>query len=195
MTTYSGYDVWPISPVDKLSQTVGNNYTILGENFQSQVKLTNQPTEIQIAVKLIQKSNAARRDLKDWFNAKFGALTPFWVQSFSPDFITSSASNAGSTTIYIVNNMEVFGLYNISRHAYDTNSGQRFKISSPVQRTDGTIALTTTSLPADLAQSAELQSLYLVRFLEDTLTIENSDGNENVSFASFTLKEVQKETP
>jgi hypothetical protein len=196
MTTYCNYTAWDVVPREKMKVTIASDYSWSGEAWQKRVKVTNAPVERTMEVKLQQSAMTERRALRDFFDACQGSLTPFWIPSYKHDMTIAASCPIGTGTIYVENNSEIFGLYDLSRHVYAPDSTQRFKISSPVKQDDGSVALTISPvLTAALAAGDQLQWLFLVRFNDDALKIETAEYNESITFSSFKLRELQRETP
>lgn len=197
MTTYCGYEVLDMSyPWKSVNQSPGANYEWNGEFYQKREKVVLVPAEQKIDVVFAQYSDSDRRTLKNFFDAQKGSLKPFWFPSFHNDMWVSRDCVSGTGSIYIRNNSDMIVLADSVRHAYSPGSNQRFKMSSPVMQTDGSIAISISPvLASNLASGTALQRLYFVRFAEDELVVENSDENENITFAKFSLQELQRETP
>jgi hypothetical protein len=197
MTTYCTYDVWNLAfPWTSVSPSINADYVWNGESYQKREKVVRVPSEQKLGGKFRQVSKAERRALRDFFDSHKGSLTPFWFPSFRSDMWLTKDCVVGTGTIYVDNNSDLIGLSDVVRHAYDPTTGQRFKISYPTLQSDDSIALTVSPvLTSALSAGTALQRLYLVRFDDDELTIETSDENDSISFASFNFQEVQKETP
>lgn len=196
MTDYAGFAVWEIVPRERITVEIGSPWLWNGDPWQRQEKVVNEPVQRVVDLRLIQTSPAERRAVRDFFDARRGRFEPFWMPSHKRDLIVSRPAGSATTTLYVENHAEVFGLYGLARHVYQRATGQRFKIAGPAQQPEGDVALTISpALTESLAPGDALEWLLLVRFGEDAMKIAASGFNDVLTEAGFSLKELQPETP
>lgn len=194
MVTYAGYELW--SPVRHDTQSMGttNNSYIIGEFWQHQLKYSDQPSEVSMRLTMLQFTAAERKALRDFFDSKFGQVTPFWLRSYKRNFVVATAAINGATDVVVEESGQRAGLNGITRHVYIPELDICRKISSHTVGAS-TVTLTLDSgITGPLSAYARLENLYLVRFDVDTLEI-SSIETDGVSMSDISLIEVQRETP
>lgn len=199
---YLGYEVLGITAHGDGVISFENEYERRGEPFQSWTKKASERTRTPLEFLIYQAGPAQRKTIRDFYNARKGATTPFWIQSHKNDLELALEGAASSDTITVKPCGLLIGLSNISRHATIPASGQNLKIQNPVEADEGTELGVSPVLSQTLPPGTFLRMLYLVRFpdvLQFTWTGRfRRDGagvKHRETSAVLSLAELQRETP
>jgi hypothetical protein len=204
---YEGFDVWEIQPRDAIEIEPEVHWSILGESWQAQNAYSPREANYKLKFRLIAKTRAEVRALRDWFDRHRGREGAFWVRSHKPDLQLTAAASSGSNILEIRDSLDAFGLRNIPRHVWSPDLGAAMEIGNPRNSGTADAALVDIipDLPGDLAVGARLENFFLVRFAADRLDMEAGgqarywrDGageDQLVVDVGVDLVELPKETP
>lgn len=182
---------------DRISYYPGSVFTTLGRPETKTTKVSNQYAEQAMSGTLFLPTQTARDSLLAFFDTVKGRLTAFWVRSFKRDYALASAAASGASALVLENDFQDLALYGIYRHVWIEALDQCAKIAYVSQNPDGTQNVSIDPvLTGDLPAGTEIESLYLMRFAQDVLTIQSTPRNGvGTCEAAVSLIEVQGETP
>ncbi len=210
--TFNGFDVLEIAPRERLTYAIKNNYVILGEQHQRQVKWRNEPSESVLDFTVFQDSQEQRREIQDFFDAHTGRTVPFWVLSYKDDIEFAEPATAPSAFLVVrLLGSEAdelrFDLEFHTRYIYIRSTDSLHKILGFT--TDEVLNRLTLEvvppIPTDVEPGDRAQFFYFVRFSEDEFAIEadqrfNREATDPVindaysSSARLRFVELQRET-
>jgi hypothetical protein len=197
MTTYLGFPVYSLTPLDRFEHGLQPNIEFAGEPSQIRQKIANGRPEEVFSVRVIQRSLAERAALRTFFDQQQGRTLPFWIASSVDDFETAEPSSVAASSLKVKNRLEIFGLLSITRHVENTRTGERWKVLSSTEtdaRANVALNIDPAIATAVLAGDA-LRRLFLVRFGSDYLETRRSALGVDVSESRLFLVEAQGETP
>lgn len=212
-STYLSIPVLEIVPKERLNYAIKNDYVIIGELHQRQIKWNNERTENVLEYLIHQDTQEGRANLRAFFDARKGRTEKFWMRSHKSDltFIATGSGGAG-TMIVGLTQLDAedmrFDLASNTRHIYIPITDAYHKITDfEVEADNNRIILTIDPVLTGAVPAGSIaQYMYLVRFSDDELSIE-TDGRFNLpmtdvvkndsisSSTSLKMVELQRETP
>lgn len=199
MATYLGLDIFELEPREVIAEDIRNDYFVRGQVWQKQDKVVREKTERSIEYVLIQRNQAERATLRQFFDSKLGRVTPFWVKSYITDYRTKVLAITGEDSITVKTEFGIAELLLLTRHVFIpvTNDFRRIAGVATGTTKDELVIILDSGISADLPPNSAIQNLYFSRFETDNLDIEtNGLSHRPVTTTSLVrFRELQKETP
>ena len=204
MATYAGFEVLETQPMGNggREMAVERRFDVIrggGLGAREVVTLDTYPrAERRFSWPCYSEADVAV--VRAFVDVNFGAMTPFWLPSFSRDFLFDVYPGVTATWVvrFIGYTARVFPLGPQRRHVYVRHpvSGYRYrKVATAVDNGDGTETLTLDSSPAVniLNDNWMPGMLTLVRLGDPAISIDWR--SRNLAICSMRMVEVPHEVP
>lgn len=202
MATYLGFEILEVRAHGDATASIENPYERRGQPFQRWSKSAPARTRSHLRISTYQAGPAERKAVRDFYAARKGALTPFWMESHKDELELALEGAMGTDTITVRPAGLVVGLANIARHVIAPLSAQPFKIQGPTEAEAGTTLTVSPVLSQTLPPGSKLRFLYLVRF-QDRLDFawtgryrfDALGAKHRETSVTLDMTELQRETP